>query len=742
MDKEIKNLYDELIIKIRKYRPTEDISLVDKAFELAYDAHNGQVRKSGEPYVIHPICVAIILSELEMDFETIIAGLLHDVIEDTDYTYSDISKMFSKEVADLVEGVTKLENIKYSSKEEQQAENYRKMFLAMATDIRVVIIKIADRLHNMRTLKHMPEHKQKEKAQETQDIYAPIAERLGIAKIRFELEDLSFRYLNPEQYYDLAHKIKVKQEERKELVNNIVDEIQKIVGNANINASVAGRPKHFFSIYKKMKNQNKTLEQIYDIIAIRVLVDDVRDCYAILGIVHENYKPIQGRFKDYIAMPKANMYQSLHNTLISSTGLAFEIQIRTYEMHKISEYGIAAHWKYKRGGEGNETQKEEAKLNWLRQVLEWQKEMEDNEEFLSSLKSEFNLYKNRVYCFTPEGKVIELAAGAVPIDFAYHIHSAIGNKMVGAKVNGAMVPISHKLKNGDIVEIITSGNSKGPSRDWLNIVASSNSRSKINSWFRKQSKEESLLRGKELVEKDIKHKGYKPSDLLVKEFIENVLRKYSYKDLENLYVSIGYSAVKEGQVVNKLIEEYKKANGIDIEKNEDVLKKLQNDIEEKENFTKKRNAKANEIEINGLGLVEGLFSKCCNPLPGDEICGFVTRGRGVTVHRTDCTNIVNLSEGERNRVIEAYWPANIDTSKQKFNIGLKVIAYNRNNLLFDITKIMSEQKIDIINFNTRHSDDTVLLKLEIQVKNLEQAQKIKTTINNLESVIEVTRLLG
>ncbi len=647
-------LYQELIEKMKTYHPTKDFDMVEKAYRLAVDAHKDQKRKSGEPYIIHPLKVAYILAELELDRETIIAGILHDVIEDTVYSYEDISRLFSEEIAILVDGVTKLGKLSYSTKEEIQAENYRKMFLAMAKDIRVILIKLADRLHNMRTLDFMTPAKQKEKAQETLDIYAPLAHRLGISKIRTEMEDLCFKYLNPDAYFDLETKIEKKRIERESFVNNIVQDVQAKMDEAGIKGKIEGRSKHFFSIYKKMVNQNKTLDQIYDLFAVRAIVDSVRDCYGVLGIVHTMYKPMPGRFKDYIAMPKSNMYQSLHNTLIGPSGEPFEIQIRTWEMHRTSEYGIAAHWKYKEGKTGDKSmKKEEAKLAWLRQILEWQKDMSDNKEYLDTIKLDLNIFTDQVYAFTPQGDVIQLAKGSTPIDFAYMIHSAVGNKMVGARVNNKMVPIYWTIQNGDIVEIMTSQNSKGPSRDWLGIVRTSQARTKIKQWFKAEEKEENIVRGKEILAADMRKKGFQPQELLRPEWVEIVLNKYDFKNWDALTAAVGYGGLKEGQVVNRLRDEYLKEK-----RKQQTAEELLQDIEKTvDSKPVKRHKSRSGIIVEGVGDVAVRFSKCCSPVPGDDIVGFVTRGRGVTIHRTDCINVMNLSNEERHRLINAEWDA-------------------------------------------------------------------------------------
>lgn len=744
-------LYKELEEKVSKYKDADSLAMIEKAYQLAVDAHKGQYRKSGEEYVIHPISVAIILAELEMDTETIVAGLLHDVIEDTSYTEEDIKQMFPEDVAHLVDGVTKLDEIKYSNIEEQQAENYRKMFLAMATDIRVIIIKIADRLHNMRTLNFMVPSKQIQKSQETQDIYAPIAGRLGISKIKDELEDLSFKYLNPNEYSELVDNMNIKLGERKAPVEEIVKKLTDLLEEANISATVYGRPKHFFSIYKKMVNKNKTLDQIYDLIAVRVLVENVVDCYSVLGLVHANFKPISGRFKDYIAMPKANMYQSLHNTLIGPDGVPFEIQIRTYEMHRVSEYGIAAHWRYKNGGSEatpdleTEKKREEEKLTWLRQILEWQKDLKDNKEYLSVLKDDFNLYSSRVYCFTPQGKVIDLVSGSTPIDFAYAIHSAVGNKMIGARINNAMVPITTTLKNGDIVEIITSQNSRGPSLDWLKSCKSSQARNKINSWFKTQNKAENAARGVELLERDAKKKGYQLKELLTQDSIQNVLRKYDYKEWDSLCASVGYSAIKEGAITNKLIEDYKLAHGQAEETEKERLQKIKKDLQineakedQKPDKAKRTKASTNGVNIKGLGFTPAIFSRCCTPVPGDEICVYVTRGRGATVHCTDCINIINLQENERKRLLEAEWPEG--GTGNKLTVGIRIVCIEKLGILSEITRIFMEEKISVSNFNTHRSADYYTINSEIEIDKVDQLDLVTKKLKSLEGVLEVSRI--
>ena len=732
------SLYQELIASVKKYHPSTDISLIEKAYKTADTAHKGQVRKSGEAYIIHPLCVAIILAELELDKETIVAGLLHDVVEDTVMTVEEIASEFSEEIALLVDGVTKLGQLSYDAdKVEVQAENLRKMFLAMAKDIRVILIKLADRLHNMRTLKYMTPEKQKEKARETMDIYAPIAQRLGISKIKIELDDLSLKYLEPEAYYDLVEKVALRKSVRDDYVQSLVKEVSKHIENAGIKAQIDGRAKHFFSIYKKMVNQHKTLDQIYDLFAIRIIVDNVKDCYAALGVIHEMYKPIPGRFKDYIAMPKPNMYQSLHTTLIGPTGQPFEIQIRTFEMHRTAEYGIAAHWKYKEGG-GN-INKEEEKLSWLRQILEWQKDMSDNKEFMSLLKSDLNLFSDTVFCFTPSGDVKNLPTGSTPVDFAYSIHSAVGNKMIGAKVNGKLVPIDYEIQNGDRIEIITSQNSKGPSRDWLNIVKSTQAKNKINQWFRSELKEENIVKGKELIAQYCKAKSINLTDINKPEYQSKVMRKYGFHDWDSALATLGHGGLKEGQVVNKMLEEYRKDHPIQLT-DEDVLNNVSSENKDKAVPQKSKSG----IIVKGLYDVAVHFSKCCSPVPGDEIVGFVTRGRGVSIHRTDCINIMNLSELEKVRLIDAEWQQGAEQGDNGLYLAeIKIFGNNRTGLLVDITRIFTEREIDISSINSKTSKQGVAtISISFNTKGKEELSSLIEKIRQVESVIDIERTTG
>ena len=673
-----------------------------------------------------------------MDKETIVAGMLHDVVEDTVMTLDDITREFGSEVALLVDGVTKLGQLSYSKdKLEVQAENLRKMFLAMAKDIRVIIIKLADRLHNMRTLEFMTPAKQQEKARETMDIYAPIAQRLGISKIKIELDDLSLKYSNPEVYYQLVRDLNERKTKREEFVQQIVAEVSKHMENANIKAKVYGRVKHFFSIYKKMVNQNKTLDQIYDLFAVRIIVDTVKDCYAALGVIHEMYTPVPGRFKDYIAMPKANMYQSLHTTLIGPSGQPFEIQIRTEEMHKTAEYGIAAHWKYKESGDGTKgvaKNQEEEKLSWLRQILEWQRDMSDNREFLSLLKGDLDLFTEDVYCFTPNGDVKNLPNGSTPVDFAYAIHSAVGNKMVGARVNGKLVNIDYKIQNGDRIEILTSQNSKGPSRDWLNIVKSTQAKSKINQWFKKEFKEENIVRGRELIAAYCKAKAINLTDVSKPKYLQIVQQKYGFRDWESVLAAIGHGGLKEGQVVNRLLEEYQKDHKKEIT-DETILETLSGVPSQKVHIAKSKSG----IIVKGIDDMAVRFSKCCNPVPGDEIVGFVTRGRGMSIHRTDCVNMIHLSAAERERLIDAEWEGAGDNGGQ-YLAELKMYAHDRQGLLMDISKIFTEAKLDVKSMNVRTSKKgTATLDMGFIVHGRDELNRVIDKLRQVEGVLDIER---
>ena len=739
-------LYEELKTAIRAYHPSTDFSLLDKAYEVAYTAHKDQKRKSGEPYIIHPLCVCIILADLELDKETILAGLLHDVVEDTSLTYEDVKDQFGEEVANLVNGVTKLTQINYDAdKVEVQAENLRKMFLSMAKDIRVIIIKLADRLHNMRTLEYQSPQKQKEKSRETMDIYSPIAARLGISKIKVELDDLSLKYLEPDVYNQLTELLHESEQERTAFVDKTIAEVKEHLEEAGVRARVDGRVKHLFSIYKKMVNKQKTLDQIYDQFAIRIIVDDLKDCYAALGIIHEMYTPIPGRFKDYIAMPKPNMYQSLHTTLLSSDGRPFEIQIRTYEMHRIAEYGIAAHWKYKENREGKQTtDSEEAKLTWLRQILEWQRDLDDNAEFLSLIKSDLNLFSENVYCFTPTGDVKTLPAGSTPIDFAYSVHSAVGNKMVGARVNNKLVPIDYTIQNGDQIEIITSQNSKGPSRDWLKIVKSTQARNKINQWFKSEFKEENITRGKDLIADYCKGKNIALNELMKPEFVEKCLAKYGFKDWDSMCAAVGHGGLKESQIVNKLLDEQKKKEKKEITDAQIMAALGDPDTDESQVVKPARSKKKKSgITVEGIHDLAVRFSRCCNPVPGDEIVGFVTRGRGVSIHRTDCVNIINLPEMERERLIDAEWslPKDIKPEDALYAVEIQIYANNRTGMLVDISKIFTENQIDMKSLNCRTSKQgTATISIGFEVGSVEFLNSIISKVRSVEGVLDIQRV--
>ncbi len=743
-------LYLDLINRVRRYHPSDDISLIEKAYEVSGSAHAGQVRKSGEPYIVHPLYVAIILADLEMDKETVAAGLLHDVVEDTEWTFADVADEFGEDVAHLVDGVTKLDNLqltasvgadKASDRAEMQAENLRKMFLAMAKDIRVIIIKLADRLHNMRTLKHMQPEKQQRISRETLDIYSPIAQRLGISKIKVELDDLSLKYLEPEIYYDLVDKISIRKSEREQYIKKIVLDVKEHIVSAGIKAEVDGRIKHFFSIYKKMKNQDKTLEEIYDLFAVRIIVDNVRDCYASLGVIHELYKPIPGRFKDYIAMPKPNMYQSIHTTLIGETGQPFEIQIRTWEMHKAAEYGIAAHWKYKEESDGKAGKfGEEEKLTWLRHILEWQRDMSDNAEFMQLLKSDLDLFSDSVYCFTPRGEVKNLPAGSTPIDFAYSIHSAVGNKMVGARANGRLVPIDYQIVNGDKIEIVTSQNSKGPSPDWLSICKSTQAKSKINQWFKAELKEDNINKGKELIIAYCKSHVVDLNIVRTQEYQQRIMYKYGFHDWDNVLAAIGHGGLKEGQIINRMVEMYDADHKKDIT-DEEVAKEIA------DNAGKQRHAENHKhssgIVVKGVHDLSVRFSKCCNPLPGDDIVGFVTRGRGVSIHRNDCINVLSMSEFDRERLIDAEWQAGAVPENGVYQVEIVIYATNRKGLLVDVSRMLTEKNVNIISVNTRTSKQNIVtMILVFEISGKEEMNQVMDKLTAIDGVMDIERKTG
>lgn len=743
-------LHEELLERVRKYHPSDDISLIEKAYHIAASAHKDQKRVSGEPYIIHPLCVSIILADLEMDQETIAAGLLHDVVEDTIMTGEELENEFGPEVALLVDGVTKLQNLQqtdtYNTGDktpiqlETQAQNLRHMFLAMAKDIRVIIIKLADRLHNMRTLGHMPPEKQRRIAQETIDIYSPLAMRLGISKIKVELDDLSLKYLEPEAFADLVNQVTEKLQMREAYVEDIVKQVRIHIAAAGIKGDVNGRVKHYFSIYKKMRNQGKTLDQLFDLFAVRIIVDSVKDCYAALGVIHEMYKPIPGRFKDYIAMPKPNMYQSLHTTLFGPDGIPFEVQIRTYEMHKAAEYGIAAHWKYKVASDKKSADiSEEEKLTWLRQILEWQQDMADNREFMNLLKSNLNLFAEDVYCFTPNGEVKNLPAGSTPIDFAYSIHSAVGNKMTGAKVNNKLVPIDYKIQNGDQIEIITSQSSRGPSRDWLSIAQSTSARNKINQWFRHELKEENIARGKEALAAYAKNKSVDLTEISKSEYREIICRKYGFRDWDAVLAAIGHGGLKEGQIFSKIMELHDKDTKSALT-DEEVLAAVADSPS-----APLVSGKGNAILVRGIHDVAVHFSKCCNPLPGDEIVGFVTRGRGVSVHRKDCANVreMNMNAEDRSRLIEAKWERDSFETGEKYVADIKVFANDRKGLLVDVSRMLTEAGLLIHSLNTWTSrQGLATLEVQFEVASTVQLRGIIDKLRSIDNVIDVERAGG
>ncbi len=719
---------DDVLEKMKKNSRRNDLKLIKRAYDFAKEKHGDQLRKSGEPYIIHPVQVAYILAGLELDDATICAALLHDVAEDTDVTIQDISKEFSPEIAEMVDGVTKLGNLKYTSAEEQQVENYRKMFLAMGKDIRVILIKLADRLHNMRTLKFLKRDRQIAIAKETADLYAPLANRLGMYSLKWELEDLSFKYLCPDEYREIVEGIDKKREERLQFINQIVEQISQELKKQKIKAEITGRAKHLYSIYRKMKRDNKNLDQIYDLFALRILVDNVKDCYAALGVVHELYNPMPGRFKDYISVPKPNMYQSLHTTLIGPKGTPFEVQIRTWEMHRIAEFGIAAHWAYKEANKDKKTSVtvKEDKLAWLRETLEWQKDMQDPQEFLNTLKTE--LFVDEVYVFTPKGQIKVLPRGATPIDFAYSIHAEIGHHMTGCKINSKMMPIITTLKNGDIVEIVTSDQSKGPSRDWLKFVKSTTAKNKILAWFKKTQRAENIEKGKTLIEKEIKRISIPYSKIFKSEYITPALERYKFNTIEDMYSAVGFGAISPTKIIAKMLEVYKKDNPDEFI--EETLEQL---AKEKTRKTKPSNV---GIVVKGIDNCLVRLSKCCNPVPGDEIVGFITRGRGVSVHRKDCVNIKDLISQE-DRMIDVYW---YNDSQSAYNVEIEVLANDRNGLLADIIKQISSVKTRLIGVNSKvNKEKIVVTDLTVEVENLEDLNNILKALRKVDNVYEVNR---
>lgn len=719
-------MLEKLLDKIETYSPNTNLKIIEKAYRFAELHHQGQYRKSGESYFIHPYEVAMILAEYNMDDATICAGLLHDVVEDTEVTYEDIVREFGEEVAILVDGVTKLKKIKFKSKTHNQGENLKKMVISMAKDVRVIIIKLADRLHNSRTLNHMTEEKQKEKALETLEIYAPIAHRLGMSKIKWELEDISLRYIDPKGYYDLVEKINKKRTEREEGINKIIDRMSYELEKNEFDFEISGRPKHFYSIYKKMYYQNKSFEQIYDLTAIRVLVKNIKDCYGVLGIVHTMWKPIPGRFKDYIAMPKPNMYQSLHTTVIGPKGDPFEIQIRTFDMHKVAEFGIAAHWKYKEGQENNSNENFETKLSWIRQLMESHHDLKDPEEFMQSLKIDF--FNDEVFVFTPQGDVIDLPAGSTPVDFAYAVHTDVGNKCVGAKVDGRIAPLNYALKNGNIVEIITSKNSPGPSRDWLKTVKSSQAKSRIRNWFKKEEKDDNIIKGREFIEREVRREGFRQKDILKENWLKSICEKLKFSSLEDMYASVGYGTITSAQVTSKLKEYYKDEQNRNKKASDNTeVKKVNN------------NKKLEEgVVVKGIDNIKAKFCRCCSPVPGDDIVGYITKGRGVSVHRKDCYNIKDLQNKER--FIEVDW---VENKKNEYKAEIEIKAIDRPGVLSEITLILAEANLLVNSLNAKTDKNSgVKINVILEIKDVQQLKKIMKRMKSLEGVQEVYRVLA
>jgi GTP pyrophosphokinase len=715
----------EIINRIKQYNPRGNFAVIEKAYQFSQKAHQGQLRNSGEPYIIHPLAVAEILAELELDISTIVAAILHDVLEDTRVTFEELVKEFGEEVAVLVDGVTKLSRIEYKSKEDQQAENMRKMFLAMAKDIRVILIKLADRLHNMRTLKYLTVEKQKEKAQETLEIFAPLAHRLGIYRIKWELEDLSLRYIDQEMYYYLVDKVAKKRKEREEYIQNAIDAIDRKLQEVNIQAKIEGRPKHFYSIYEKIKKKGKNFSEIYDLIGIRVLVESVKDCYGALGIIHTIWKPLPGRFKDYIAMPKPNMYQSLHTTVIGPLGDPLEIQIRTFDMHRTAEHGIAAHWKYKEGGNSNP--EFEKKLSWLRQLLEIEDEARDAREFMEGLK--IDLFSDEVFVFTPKGDVIDLPAGSIPLDFAYRIHTDVGNRCIGAKVNGKIVTLDYQLRNGDIVEILTSKTANGPSRDWLKIVKTSQAKNKIRQWFKRNSKEENVSRGREILEKELRRGSLDNIDIDKNELLQKIAIRLNFNSTEEMFAALGHGGISVHPIINKWNEEIKKKSALD--KDAESLLWV--------NKRAKRKKDKNGVRVKGINDVYVRFSKCCNPVPGDDIIGYITRGRGISVHRADCPN-ANQFVDSQDRLIEVSWD---NENEGLYHVKLLVEALDKPGVLSEIISAIAENQINISAIDARPlRNRQTVINLVIEVRNKEQVEKVLKRLRNVNNVHNVERAVS
>ena len=708
---------ENLLDKIKSYMDDPDLDLVIKAYNYAENAHEGQYRVSGEPFVDHPLGVAMILADLELDIISIVASMMHDVVEDTEITSDDIRKEFGEEVAHIVEGVTKLTRMQFKTKEDQQAESLRKMFVAMAEDIRVVLIKLADRLHNMRTLNYLKKEKRKEKSRETLEIYAPLAHRLGMSKLKWELEDLCFRYLKPDMYYEVSHKVQTNREEREKSIKEAIDKLKETIEDHDIDAEIYGRPKHLYSIYNKMKRKEVEFDEIYDLTAVRVLVENVKECYEVLGIIHEIWKPMPGRFKDYIAMPKSNMYQSLHTTVIAPSGDPLEVQIRTYDMHKTAEYGIAAHWRYKEGKVGDE--KFEEKLSWLRRLLEWQKDLQEPQEFMETLK--IDLFEDEVFVFTPEGDVVSLPKGGTPVDFAYHIHTEVGHRCVGAKVNGKIVPLEYKLENSDIVEILTSKKSSGPTRDWLNFVKTSRARSKIKHWFKKQRKDEIIAKGRDIINEHLKKHHIEVTEKEKEKELKGIAKELGRKDVEDLMEEVGYSNISPKQVINKF-SDYQAEK--EIEKKPIPRKKKKSSIDK-------------GVSVKGMENMLVRMAKCCNPVPGDEITGYITRGRGVSVHRTDCKNLKGLKDSEPERIIEVSWERG---RTESYQVDLRIDAVDKSALLNDITHIIKEEKLNLLSVMARTNENSkAIINLSLELSSTEHMYDIMKKIETISGVLNVSR---